>query len=147
MASGLTISKQLFTLKGATADPATLRQGDRVIVLITGRSGQARTTQLVIDDPLAAGFEVETVLSAADAQDGPFRFLGKLSEADMQEARDDRFVASTELPGKAAFAFAYIARAVTPGDFLLPGVEARDMYRPSLSARTGARRTAIAPGG
>jgi uncharacterized protein YfaS (alpha-2-macroglobulin family) len=147
MANGLTISKQLFTLKGAPADPSGLHQGDQVIVLITGRSGQARTTQLVVDDPLPAGFEVETVLSSDDAQSGPFRFLGKLSSADLQEARDDRFVASMELPGRKEFAFAYIARAVTPGDFLLPGVEARDMYRPSLNARTGARRTTIAPGG
>jgi len=146
MASGLTISKQLFSLKGAPADPVALRQGDRVIVLLTGRSGQARTTQLVVDDPLPAGFEVETLLSAADAQDGPFRFLGKLSEADVQEARDDRVVAAMELPGRREFAFAYIARAVTPGDFLLPGAEARDMYRPSVNARTSARRTAIAPG-
>ena len=33
------------------------------------------------------------------------------------------------------------------GDYLLPGVEARDMYRPSITARTAAARTAIAPGG
>lgn len=145
-ANGLTISKQLFTLKGEPVDPATLHQGDRVIVLVSGRSGQARTTQLVVDDPLPAGFEVETTLGAADAQDGPFRFLGKLSEANVQEARDDRFVASMELPGHKDYAFAYIVRAVTPGDFLLPGAEARDMYRPTLNARTGARRTAIAPG-
>ena len=64
----------------------------------------------------------------------------------MQEARDDRFVASMDLPGQETFTFAYVARAVTPGDFLLPGAEARDMYRASVSARTAARRTAIAPG-
>ena len=35
---------------------------------------------------------------------------------------------------------------VTPGDFLLPGAEARDMYRPTVAARTAARRVGIAPG-
>ena len=101
---------------------------------------------LVLDDALPAGFEIETVLSADDAQNGPFRFLGKLSAADVQESRDDRFVAAMDLPGREPFAFAYVARAVTPGDFLLPGAEARDMYRPTVTARTAARRVAIAPG-
>jgi uncharacterized protein YfaS (alpha-2-macroglobulin family) len=146
-ANGMTLSKQLLSFTGASVDPATLRQGDRVIVLVSGRSAQARTTALVIDDPLPAGFEIETVLGADDAQSGPFKFLGKLSDADVQESRDDRYIAAMDLPGKEAFAFAYVARAVTPGDYLLPGAQARDMYRPSLNARTAAGRTAIAPGG
>lgn len=145
-ARGLTLDKQLFTLKGAAVDPSAVRQGDRVVVRVSGRSQQSRSLALVVDDPLPAGFEIETVLGAGDAQDGPFRFLGKLTDASVQEARDDRYVAAVDLAGNKEFAFAYIARAVTPGEFLLPGAEARDMYRPSVSARTAARRTAIAPG-
>ena len=64
----------------------------------------------------------------------------------MQEARDDRYVAAMDLPGREDFAFAYVARAVTPGDFLLPGAQARDMYRPQVNARTSVGRTVIAPG-
>jgi len=146
-ANGVSVSKQLLSFTGGQVDPGALRQGDRVIVLISGRSSQARATALVVDDPLPAGFEVETVLGADDAQSGPFKFLGKLSEADVQESRDDRYIAAMDLPGKEGFAFAYVARAVTPGDYLLPGVQARDMYRPTLNARTVAGRTAIAPGG
>jgi uncharacterized protein YfaS (alpha-2-macroglobulin family) len=146
-AAGISLTKQLFTFRGEAANTANLHQGDRVIVLVSGRSNQARATALVVDDPLPAGFEVETVLGEADAKDGPFKFLGKLSAANVQEARDDRFVAAMALEGHKEFAFAYIARAVTPGDFLLPGAEARDMYRPSIAARTAAHRTTIAPGG
>lgn len=145
-ASGLSVSKTLFTLNGAPADPARLRQGDRVVVLISGHSGQSRTSALVVDDPLPAGFEIETTLSSEDAEKGPFKFLGKLTQSSMQEARDDRYIAAMQLPGDKPFAFAYVARAVTPGDFLFPGVEAKDMYRASIYARSGARRTAIAPG-
>ncbi|MDX9997808.1 MAG: alpha-2-macroglobulin [Phenylobacterium sp.] len=144
--TGLVVAKQLLTLSGDPADVGSLRQGDRVIVLIKGRSAQSRTTALVVDDPLPAGFEIEAVLGPDDAQNGPFRFLGELSAADVQEARDDRYVAAMDLGGGKPFALAYLARAVTPGDFLLPGVEARDMYRPTLAARTAARRTTIAPG-
>ncbi|WP_374346017.1 alpha-2-macroglobulin [Phenylobacterium sp.] len=144
-ANGVTLSKRLFTFTGGAADVANLRQGDRVIVLVSGRSSQARSMALVVDDPLPAGFEIETVLGPDDAQNGPFRFLGQLSGADVQEARDDRYVAAMDLAGKGDFAFAYVARAVTPGDFLLPGAQAKDMYRPALGARTAATRTVIAP--
>jgi uncharacterized protein YfaS (alpha-2-macroglobulin family) len=145
--NGLTLSKRLVAFDGGAVDPARLRQGDRVIVLVSGRSPQARSTALVVDDPLPAGFEIETLLGPDDAQSGPFRFLGELSAADVAEARDDRYVAALDLPGKSNFAFAYVARAVTPGDFLLPGAQARDMYRPGLNARTASGRTVIAPGG
>jgi len=134
-------------MDGGRIDPENLRQGDRVIVVVSGRTQQARSTALVVDDPLPAGFEIETVLGPDDAQSGPFRFLGELTAADVQESRDDRYVAALDLPGRSPFAFAYVARAVTPGDFLLPGAEARDMYRPAINARTSAERTKIAPGG
>ena len=38
---------------------------------------------------------------------------------------------------------AYVARAVTPGDFYLPGAQASEMYHPALFARTAGRRTRI----
>ncbi len=144
--NGISLSKRLVGFSGGTVDPAALTQGERVIVVVSGRSGQSRSMSLVVDDPLPAGFEIETVLGPDDAQSGPFKFLGELSSADVQEARDDRYVAAMDLAGKGAFTFAYVARAVTPGDFLLPGAQAKDMYRPSLNARTGASRTVIAPG-
>jgi uncharacterized protein YfaS (alpha-2-macroglobulin family) len=144
--NGIQLSKRLVSFTGGPVDLATLHQGDRVIVVVSGRSAQARSMALVVDDPLPAGFEIETVLGADDAQNGPFKFLGTLSNASVQESRDDRYVAAMELAGKTAFSFAYVARAVTPGEFLLPGAQARDMYRPSLNARTGAGRIGIAPG-
>lgn len=144
--NGLSLSKRLVSFTGGAVDPAALHQGDRVIVVVSGRSAQARTLALVVDDPLPAGFEIETVLGPDDAQNGPFRFLGQLSAADVQESRDDRYVAAMDLAGKANFSFAYVARAVTPGEFLLPGAQARDMYRPALNARTAAGRIGIAPG-
>ena len=144
--NGLSLSKRLVGFSGGSVDAASLTQGDRVIVVVSGRSGQSRSMSLVVDDPLPAGFEIETVLGPDDAQSGPFKFLGELSSADVQEARDDRYVASMDLAGKSSVTFAYVARAVTPGDFLLPGAQAHDMYRPSLNARTAADRTVIAPG-
>ena len=138
------IRRSSFT--GGSVDPSQIHQGDRVIIEISGRSGQGRSMALVVDDPLPAGFEIETVLGPDDAQSGPFRFLGSLTTANVQESRDDRYVAAMSLAGHGTFSFAYVARAVTPGDFLLPGAEAKDMYRPAINARTAPGRTAIAPG-
>ena len=144
--AGLTLEKRFFTMEGGAANPAGLMQGGRVIVRLSGVSGQGRSMLTVIDDALPAGFEVETVLGPEDASKGAFKFLGDLSAASTQEARDDRYVAALTIPGRKPFAVAYVARAVTPGDFFLPGAEARDMYRPSVVARTAPGRTRIAPG-
>jgi uncharacterized protein YfaS (alpha-2-macroglobulin family) len=142
-ANGVSVDKRLFTMQGGGVDLANIKQGDRVVVLLSGRSSQGRTIALVVDDPLPAGFEIETVLSPEDAKDGPFRFLGELTGADVQESRDDRYIAAMDLGGNRPYALAYIARAVTPGDFFFPGPEARDMYRPAVAGRSGAGRVMI----
>jgi uncharacterized protein YfaS (alpha-2-macroglobulin family) len=157
---GLTLEKRLFALDGAPVDPAKLRQGERVIVRLSGRAAAQRAILAVVDDALPAGFEIETLLGPADAQGeakddggetpakaapGAFAFLGELSKPSAQEKRDDRYVANLTLAGGRPFAVAYIARVVTPGDFFLPGAEARDMYRPTVSAHTAPGRARISP--
>ena len=144
---GLTVTKSFYSFTGAAADPASMRQGERIIVRISGSNSQGRALPLVIDDALPAGYEIEMTLSPDDAQNGPFKFLGQLTTASAQESRDDRYVAAMTAEGNKGFAVAYVARAVTPGAFYLPGAEARAMYKPALFARTEGRRTTIAPAG
>jgi uncharacterized protein YfaS (alpha-2-macroglobulin family) len=159
---GIVLQKTFYSIDGKPLDPSTLTQGQKVVVRISGSSEQARAMMTVVDDALPAGFEIETTLQPADADDtqntdnsfgprdkptpkGPFAFLGTLSKASVQEKRDDRFIAALTVPGNQTFTLAYVARAVTPGDFFLPGAMASDMYRPTVSARTEARRTKIQP--
>ena len=154
-ASGLKLDKRLFGLDGHPVDPAKLKQGDRIIIRLSGGAAAQRPELTVIDDALPAGFEIDSTLTPADAQGekddngklkaGPFAFLGQLTSAQVQEKRDDRYVAALTLAGRRPFALAYVVRAVTPGDFYLPGAEAKDMYRPAISARTAHGRTIIAP--
>ena len=59
------------------------------------------------------------------------------------EARDDRYVAAIDLRGEPR-RLAYLVRAVTPGDFAMPGAVAEDMYRPAVFARSASGRVAIA---
>ena len=144
--SGITVQKGLYTLTGGAASLDGVTQGARIIVRLSGQSLQGQSMMTVIDDALPAGFEIETVLGPEDAQEGPFKFLGTLTSVSVQEKRDDRYVAAMNLEGRKGFAVAYVARATTPGEFLLPGAEARDMYRPSVNARSAAGRVRIAPG-
>lgn len=144
---GVTLEKAFFTMQGGEIDPSHITQGQRIVVRLSGRSGEARTLPLVLDDALPAGFEIETVLNPDDAKSGAFKFLGELNETRAQESRDDRYIAAVTLMGAKPFAVAYIIRAVTPGDFYRPGAEAHDMYRSSVFARTAGARTVISPSG
>jgi hypothetical protein len=143
---GVTVTKTYYSFAGGPVDLANIKQGDRVIVKLSGASQQGRTVAMAVNDALPAGFEIETTLSPDDADKGPFKFLGTLTTAKAEEARDDRYIAALDVPGNKSFALAYVARAVTPGDFYLPGVEALDMYHAGVNARSAGGRTVIAPG-
>jgi uncharacterized protein YfaS (alpha-2-macroglobulin family) len=152
MSQGVSVTTSFWTIQGAPVDLAHISQGERVVVRIAGVSRQGRSTSLVLDDPLPAGFEIETALGPDDGKgtgeqgssNGPYSFLGQINAPLAQESRDDRYVGALNVGGGKAFAVAYVARAVTPGDFYLPGAEAHDMYRPQIYARSAGTRLAIA---
>jgi uncharacterized protein YfaS (alpha-2-macroglobulin family) len=150
-ADGLGLARRVMSLSGAPVNLAAIRQGERVIVRLAGDSRQGRASTLVVDDALPAGFEIETVLGPQDGatsgRPGPFAFLGVLTQPSLQQSRYDRYIAALTVPGHKAFTLAYVARAVTPGDFFLPGATARDMYHPAVGARTASGRLIVTPAG
>jgi hypothetical protein len=147
-AQGFTLSKRLATRDGRPADPAAVRQNDRLVIVITGKAVADRVHPAVIADLLPAGFEIEAALTPADgAQEGtsgPYKWIGPISYAKVSEARDDRYVAALDVYNTEAFTLAYVVRAVTPGDYVFPGAVVEDMYRPGVFARTAASRVKIA---
>jgi uncharacterized protein YfaS (alpha-2-macroglobulin family) len=149
---GFSLEKRLFRMNGAVADPAGLRQGDRVVVVLRGATQSERVHPAVLVDLLPAGLEIESVLkpedgekSAPEGADGPFAWIGRITEPRLAEARDDRFVAAADLRSQ-SFTFAYVARAVTPGSYILPAAQIEDMYRPGVIGRTAVGRLGVAPG-
>lgn len=155
MQAGYTIDKTIFRMDGTTADLNSIRQGDRVVIVISGQPEGARNYPTVLVDLLPAGLEIETVLRPEDGagsqsydgttRNGPFGWVGSISYANVAEARDDRFVASSDLRG--SYRYAYIARAVSPGRYTLPAAQVEDMYRPGVMARTSTGSITIAPRG
>ncbi|HYD89317.1 MAG TPA: alpha-2-macroglobulin [Vitreimonas sp.] len=155
MQAGYTIDKTIFRMDGTVADLNSIRQGDRVVIVISGQPEGARNYPTVLVDLLPAGLEIETVLRPEDGaggtswdgttRNGPFAWVGAISYANVAEARDDRFVASSDLRG--SYRYAYIARAVSPGRYTMPAAQVEDMYRPGVMARTSTGSITIAPRG
>lgn len=154
-AHGLTLSKSIWNMSGTPADPAALRQNQQVIIEISGALPNNLWHQMGVIDLLPAGLEIEQALTPADSKLYPF--LGKLSETSMTDKRDDRFVAAFGIGARyrprnprgpeptPEFHIAYVARAVTPGRFVLPAATAEDMYAPAIAARTGMGTLGVSP--
>ncbi|MEZ5953304.1 MAG: alpha-2-macroglobulin [Hyphomonas sp.] len=148
-ASKLKADKSFYTLTGGRVDLARVAQGDRLVVKLTVSPEERRLNPVIVADLLPAGFEIETVLRPSDGRNeystsGAFAFLGQIDEAQTTQAQDDRFVAAIDVYGK-SITLAYVVRAVTPGDFAIPGVVAEDMYRPQVFARSRAGRVTVTP--
>lgn len=145
---GFNLTKRIATRDGRPVNLSTVRQNDRLVVVISGAATDNRLHPAIIADLLPAGFEIETILQPSDGggagNSGPYKWAGKLSYPRVAEARDDRFVAAVDVRGRERFTVGYIVRAVTPGSFVMPGAVMEDMYRPGVFARTAVGQVTIA---
>lgn len=149
MAEGFKLEKQLFSMTGQPVQAASAKQGDRFIIRSKFSSTINQSRTIVLADLLPAGFEIETILKPTDGalkdgNNGAYEWVGNISKFQVTEARDDRFIASLETYRKDSYIAAYIVRAVTPGDFVMPGAVLEDMYRPADRAITETKRITIA---
>ena len=151
-ANGMTLRKSIFTLDGRPANLANVQQNDRFIVLLQGQVNNDVYREMIALDLLPAGLEIDSVLAPGDQ---PYTWLPKLSGTKMVEARDDRFVAAFDISTRwrsrppdaeivqPPFSLAYVARAVSVGDFVLPAARVEDMYAPKVFAQTEAGRLTV----
>ncbi len=115
--------------------------------MIHGESKEKRSQQAMVVDLLPAGFELENERLEGGRSREELRWIGDLTKAKHEELRDDRYVAAFDLDryGRQTFRFAYLVRAVSPGEFTLPASYVEDMYQPTYFARTGMSRVTILP--
>ncbi|MBB4286176.1 alpha-2-macroglobulin family protein [Roseospira goensis] len=150
--NGLSIRRAFYTLEGRRVDPQRVDQSDLMVALVTGEAvdpaalGDAETHHALVVDLLPAGLVLETAAVGDGRSTAGLTWLPELDVPEYVDLRDDRFVASIPLsrqdPG---FTVAYLARAVTPGVFTLPGVFVESMYQPTLRARGETGQMIIAP--
>ncbi|WP_417486987.1 alpha-2-macroglobulin family protein [Maricaulis sp.] len=145
-AEGLSVQKRVLGLDGRAVDLESLVQGDRLVIDITVSPHEQRLIPAILTDLLPPGFEIETEISPAEgAPRGAYAWLGQIVSPSMSETRDDRYAAALDLTQRRPRRLAYIVRAVTPGEYTLPGAVVEDMYRSDVYARSATRRIVIAP--
>ena len=128
----------------------TIRAGAKVRVQLT-MVADARRTHVALIDPLPAGLEpVNPALSVSqttpppsssdDAADEEFvdsSWFWGWNWYGHQNLRDDRAEAFADyLPG-GTYEYSYIARATTPGSFVVPPTRAEEIYSPEVFGRSG----------
>ncbi|KZD03830.1 MAG: hypothetical protein CMO03_11975 [Thalassospira sp.] len=151
-AHNLSIKRQYFDLDGKPASLENVKTGDRLIVVLSGKSTAKLSHRALVVDLLPAGFEIESNAHFPEL-DGKLS-LGPddVSWTDFRAERDDRFVASINIGSggygryeKADFRLSYVVRAVTPGTYILPAPYIEDMYKPAFFARGAVSSLVVKP--
>jgi len=115
-----------------------IKAGARVRVRLS-LVAQARRYHVALIDSLPAGFESLNPALAMTGQiptDRAEETRGRQSLwFDHQNLRDDRTEAFTSLLWEGAYDYSYVARATTPGLFVVPPTKAEEMYHPETFGR------------
>lgn len=132
-----------------------VRAGARVRVTVTV-TAPGRRVHVAMVDPLPAGFEaVNTALRGADPSSGPGGRPVRGHEGygdwgwwwyEHQNLRDDRVEAFTSLLPAGVYTYSYVARATTPGQFIVPPPRAEEMYSPETFGRGATDRVVVEEG-
>jgi uncharacterized protein YfaS (alpha-2-macroglobulin family) len=136
---GIEIHRRYLTPEGREISHNTIRSGDLVLVEITLRSSVPETG-LAIEDMLPAGLEIEnarlsTSAKKSDQVEDNTRDLPEFA-GERMDARDDRMVIIGSMPAATARC-SYLARAVTPGVYVLPPARVEAMYDINTNATCG----------
>ena len=130
-----------------------IRAGATVRVRLTMVADAPRTSVALVD-PLPAGLEAVNPALAVATTTPPEEGDGEPIPLDCcwfwgwnwfdhQNLRDDRAEAfATYLPG-GTYEYTYIARATTPGEFVVPPTRAEEMYAPEVFGRSGSATVVV----
>jgi uncharacterized protein YfaS (alpha-2-macroglobulin family) len=131
----------------------TIKSGARVRVRLT-MVAQARRYHVALVDNLPAGLEIlnpELAVTEVTPQDtqntsvveygsqnyGHGYYNWRYQWFEHQNFRDERAEAFSSLLWEGVYNYSYVARATTPGQFVVPPAKAEEMYHPETFGRTG----------
>ncbi|HUG83649.1 MAG TPA: alpha-2-macroglobulin family protein [Euzebya sp.] len=120
-----------------------IRAGAEVEVTVT-MVADSRRVNMALVDPLPAGLEiVNPALAASPAlpppgveEDRAVPVLWRPTWYEHQNLRDDRAEAFSGFLPAGTYTYSYIARATTPGTFVVPPAVAEEIYTPEVFGRT-----------
>lgn len=143
---GFTVTTRAYDMNGQIIDPTQLSQGTRFVVEVRVEPWEnASGGRLLVSVPLAAGWEIDNPNLLQGGDVAALDWLKDQPSTDMAEFRADRFAAALTWPSNQPFSLAFIARAVTPGQFRLPSASVEDMYRPEYRAWNASTVATVAP--
>jgi hypothetical protein len=126
-----------------------IKSGARVRVRLT-MVASSRRYHVALVDPIPAGLEA---LNPALAVTGSIPQDAKSSEANRwlwwrqwfehQNMRDERVEAFSSLVWEGVYTYSYVARATTPGVFIVPPTKAEEMYHPETFGRGASDRVVV----
>lgn len=129
-----------------------IKAGARVRVRIT-MVADNRRYHVALVDPLPAGLEIVNptlAVSGSTPQDPNSPNYGdqwgwwwRWSWFEHQNLRAERAEAFTSLLWEGVYEYTYIARATTPGTFVVPPAKAEEMYSPEVFGRSGGDRVIV----
>ena len=137
-----------------------VKAGARVRVTVT-MTAPSRRVHVALVDPLPAGFEPvnpELRGNRTSPEDEPERGRVRLPAGrddqswwrpwhpwwhEHQNLRDDRAEAFTSLLPAGVYTYSYVARATTPGTFIVPPPRAEEMYSPETFGRGATDRVIV----
>jgi uncharacterized protein YfaS (alpha-2-macroglobulin family) len=134
----LQIRRDILDRTGAMVNTGNIRQNDLLVIRLTLTSSVDKLAYVAISDLLPAGFEIENPRITEGTN---YAFIQNPAVPDYMDIRDDRILLYTSFTGgKRQQQFFYAVRAVTPGTFVLPPVNAEAMYDASYSSTAGQGR-------
>jgi uncharacterized protein YfaS (alpha-2-macroglobulin family) len=121
-----------------------IKAGARVRVKLT-MVADNRRYHVALVDPLPAGLEIvnpelavsESVPEDPTSPDYRYGWWWWGTWYEHQNLRDDRAEAFASLLWDGVYEYSYVARATTPGTFVVPPAKAEEMYSPEVFGRSG----------
>lgn len=145
---GLAVYKTILSLEGK---PLEFVKAGSLVVVTLQIVVPKESLFVVVDDPLPAGFEavnpeflteseeMQRKLEALDKEISPYWWEGFTHV----EMHDNRVLLFADSLGAGIHTHRYIARALTPGQFVMPGTKAEEMYAPEVFGRSAEQAVKI----
>ncbi|THB63379.1 MAG: hypothetical protein D6E12_17070, partial [Desulfovibrio sp.] len=137
--NGVAVRRQFLTREGGPLDLHNVRQGDLIVMRTEVRSLRGDIDNVAVQSLLPTGLEVEN--PRLDTTESLPWVIEEMSEPAYQDLRDDRILLFLDLDGDPNDprrnqwqTYYSLVRAVTPGQFTLPPVQAEAMYDPEILA-------------
>ena len=130
---GMSVVREWLDDAGNPIDISQVKQNDLVVAKITLNPNGHSYENIAIEDLLPAGLEIENP-NLDTSQSLPW-LKDKFDWCSRRDIRDDRILLFTK-PVSGPSVFCYLARAVTPGKFIVPPLSAECMYDPDVRSMT-----------